>query len=150
MPKATVKEKSKVVKKWVEETPRRSTYYAEETPLAASKWQSETVGAESTFKLAVAAADIGKRFSGGVKRVGSEKFARKVVDVGVGRYGPGVTAAEEDYSKGVEWVLSAIAAVEIPSRKPRGDPGNWARSQKIGDDLHKKRLSRLAAGVSAS
>lgn len=150
MPKATVKSKEKVVKKWVDETPRRSTYYAEETPIAAAKWQSETEAAAPNFKMAMAAADIDKRFKGGVRRVGSAKFARKVESVGVGRYGPGVTAAEEDYSLGVDWVLSAIAAVEIPSRKPRGDPSNWDRARKIGDDLHKKRLSRLAAGVSAS
>ena len=150
MPKVTVKDKTKVVKKWVEETPRRSTYYAEETPLAAAKWESETTAAAPNYKTAVAAADIGKRFSGGVKRVGAEKFARKVKDVGADRYGPGVTAAKEDYSKGVEWVLSAIAEVEVPARKPRGDPGNWNRSMKIGTELHKKRLSRLAAGVASS
>ena len=150
MAKATVKSKEKVVKKWVDETPRRSTYYAEETPLAAAKWQSETEAAAQNFKLAVAAADIDKRFKGGIRRVGAAKFARKVTDVGVGRYGPGVTAAKEDYAAGVEWVLSKIAATDIPSRKPRGDPGNWARSQKLGDALHKDRLARLAAGVSAS
>ena len=150
MPKPTVKSKDKVVKKWVDETPRRSTYYAEETPLAAGKWQSESEAAAPNYKIAVAAADIDKRFKGGIRRVGSAKFARKVESVGVGRYGPGVTAAEEDYSLGVDWVLAKIAATDIPSRKPRGDPGNWDRSRKIGDALHKDRLSRLAAGVSAS
>ena len=149
MPKPTVKSKEKTVKKWLEETPRRSTYYEEETPLAAEKWQSETVAAAGTFKSAVQAANIDKRVSGGVKRVGAAKFARKVKDVGVARYGPGVTAAEEDYAAGVDWVLAKIAAVEIPSRKPRGDPGNWARAEKIGSELHKERLARLGAGVPA-
>lgn len=150
MPKPTVKSKEKTVKKWVEVTPGRSTYYETETPLAAEKWESETKLAASTFKTAVAAADIDKRFKGGVGRAGSAKFSRKVLSVGVSRYGPGIEAAETDYDTGVEWVLSEIAATEIPSRKPRGDIGNWDRSKKIGDALHKKRLARLGAGVSAS
>ena len=150
MPKATVKSIEKTVAKWVEVTPARSTYYADETPLAAEKWQSETTKAAPTYKTAVAAADIGKRFKGGVARAGAAKFSRKVTDVGVDRYGPGISAAEEDYRGNMDWVLAKIAAVEIPSRKPRGDPGNYARSQKIGAELHKARLARLGAGVSAS
>ena len=150
MPKPTVKSVEKTVKKWVDVTPGRSTFYAEETPLAAEAWESETVAAAPAYKTSVAAADIDKRFKGGVKRVGASKFRRKVIDVGVSRYGPGISAAEEDYRTGVDWVLAEIAATEIPSRKPRGDATNYQRVQKLGDALHKKRLARLGAGVSAS
>jgi len=147
MPKLLVKSKDKVVKKWTEEAPRRAPYYEEETPAAAERWESEAVGAASTYKTAVSAPDIDKRFAGGIKRVGAAKFRRKVVSVGVARYGPGITAAKEDYDAGIDWVLAELAAVEVPERKPRGDPSNYERVKKIGDTLHKKRLARLGAGA---
>ena len=150
MPKPTVPTADKVADKWADVTPGRSSYYEENTPPAAEKWQSNTILAAPTYKTAVSAANIGKRFSGGVREAGSEKFGRKVKDVGVGRFGPGITAAKADYRKGIEWVLSSIAAVDLPTRKPRGDPGNKARVSAIFDALHKARLARLGAGVSAS
>lgn len=147
MPKPVVPTAEEVATKWKEETPRRSTYYEKETPLAADRWEAETIAAAGNFKAAVQAADIGKRFSGGVKRVGASKFKRKVVDVGVSRFGPGVEAAEEDMKTGVDPYLAVIAATEIGARKPRGDPANYDRVKKIGDALHAKRLAVLAAGA---
>jgi hypothetical protein len=148
MVKLVVPPSADVVKKWVEETPKRAVYYEKVTPARASMWESNTVAAASTFKAAVQATDIDKRFSGGVKRAGAAKFARKVTAVGVARFGPGVTAAEDDYSKGVDPYLKELAAVDVPARKPRGDPGNLDRVKAIMDALHKKRLAQLAAGPS--
>jgi len=146
MVKPIVPSASDVAKKWSDEAPRRAPYYEAETPKAAGTWEANTTLAASTFKTAITAADIDKRFSGGVKRAGAAKFSRKVTSVGVGRYGPGITAAKDDMQKGIDPVLSAIAATEIPARKPRGDPGNYDRSSKIGVALNKDRLARLAAG----
>jgi len=143
--KVDVPSAEQVAKKWVEEAPKRAVYYKENTIGSGSKWESETGKAADTYKAAVQAADIGKRFKGGVKGKGA-KFDRKVEDVGATRYGPGIQAAEEDMKTGVSDYLSEIAATDIDERGPRGDPGNWARSQKIGDALHKKRLAKLAAG----
>jgi len=147
MPKPQVPTAEEVATKWKEETPRRSTYYEKETPLAAELWEAETIAAAANFKAAVQAADIGKRFKGGVKRVGAAKFKRKVMAVGVSRFGPGVEAAEEDMKAGVDPYLAVIAATEIGARKPRGDPSNYDRVKKIGDALHAKRLAILAAGA---
>lgn len=146
MPKPVVPTAEAVAKKWKEETPRRSTYYEENTPPAASRWESNAVAAAGTYKAAVSAADIGKRFTGGVKKAGAGKFERKVKAVGVSRFGPGVEAAEEDMKTGVDPYLAVIAATEIGARKPRGDPSNYDRVKKIGDALHAKRLALLAAG----
>ena len=150
MPKPTVKSVEKTVNKWKDVTPGRASYYEEEASVAGSEWEKNTKAAEGTYKTAVAAANIGKRFSGGVSRVGGAKYERKVKDVGVSRFGPGIEAAEEDYRTGVEWVLAKIATIDLPARRPRGDPGNKARVGKIMDELHKARLARLGAGVSAS
>jgi len=147
MPKLIVKPTTDVVTKWVEETPKRSTYYEKYTPAAADRWFANATAASTTYKAAVQAADIDKRFSGGLKKAGASKFVRKVTSVGVGRFGPGVSAAKDDYDAGVKPYLEELAKIEVPARKPRGDPGNYARVSTIGDALHKKRLALLAAGA---
>jgi hypothetical protein len=146
MPKPIVPSAEDVAKKWAEETPRRSTYYEKAAPAAADLWAANAAAAAENYKAAVQAADIGKKFSGGIKRVGASKFRRKVEAVGTARFGPGVTAAVEDMKSGVDPYLAVIGATEIGARKPRGDPGNYDRVKKIGDALHAKRLAVLAAG----
>jgi len=134
-----------IVAKWVEEAPRRATYYEKNAPVAAPRWEANTVAAEATYKSAVTAPDIAKRFVGGVKGVKAEKFERKVRAVGVARFGPGITAAREDYERGLGPYIEELARIEVPARKPRGDPGNLDRVRAIFDALHKKRLALLAA-----
>jgi hypothetical protein len=131
--------------KWSEEGPKRSSYYEKETIGKGSKMETNARAASGTYKLAVSATDIDKRFSGGLKGSGG-KFDRKVKDLGVGRFGPGITAAKADYEGKVGPYLAEIAATDIASRKPRGDPGNWDRSRVLGTALNKKRLALAAVG----
>lgn len=145
MPKITVPTKDKIVDKWTEETPKRSAYYEAEAPASADLWFSEAVAAASIFKAAITVANIEKMFAGGIKRVGAEKFKRKVTDVGVSRFGPGVTAAKDDFDKGLDPFLAVLAATTIKERGPRGDPGNYDIVKQVGDPLHKKRLAIRAA-----
>ncbi len=141
----TVKSASEVAQKWADVTPGKSAYYEAEAPEAGAAWETNTVAAGPTYKAALSAADIQKRFVGGVKRAGAEKFARKVKDVGVARYGPGVAAAKEDMASGIEPYLAVLAGLDIPDRGPRGSTANYAIVAKVGEALHKKRLAILAA-----
>ena len=143
--KMLVKSSTDVAKKWADVTPGRSTFYESEASKAGSEWESGATGAAGAFKSAVAAGDIGTRYSGGVKKAGGAKYERKIKDVGVSRFGPGVSAAQADMQSGVDPYLAIIAATEIPDRGPRGSASNWAIPQKVGDPLHKKRLALLGA-----
>jgi len=145
LPKLKVPSAAEIAKKWVDVTPGRSTYYESETPKAASDWESGASGAAGTFKTAIQAANIGTLFAGGVKKAGAAKFARKVKDVGVARFGPGVSAAQPDMSTGVTPYVDELGKIEIPERGPRGSPGNYTIVSKIGDPLHKRRLAELGA-----
>ena len=142
--KLVVPDTAYIAKKWAEETPKRSTYYEEKAPAAGDLWETNTVGAKGTYKAAVADPKIGDRFAGGAKGK-AEKFKRKIVDVGVARFGPGVAAAQPDMESGFAPYQAVLAAISVPDRKPRGDPSNYAIVQKIGDPLHKKRLALLGA-----
>ena len=141
----SVRSAQEVADKWAEVTPGRSSYYEEAAPAAGAEWEANTVAAGGTYKAGISVAGIEKRFVGGVKRAGAAKFSRKVKDVGVARYGPGVAAAKGDMASGVAPYIDVLEGLEIPDRGPRGSPGNYAIVEKVGSALHKKRLAILAA-----
>ena len=136
-----------IAKKWVEVTPGRAVYYEANASVAGADWEKGAAAAAPAYKAAVTAPNIEKMFVGGVKRAGAAKYQRKVIDVGVGRFGPGVAAAVMDFSTGFEPFVSTIAAITLPARGPRGSTANYARVSAIGVELNKKRLVLRAAGA---
>lgn len=142
-----VKPLTEVADKWAEVTPARASYYEKGAIGAGDDWEKNTAAAEAAFKAAVQAANIGALFKGGVSNAGAEKYNRKVKDVGVARFGPGVTAAKTDFSDGVGPMLDEIAKQTLADRGPRGSDVNYGRVKTIGAALHKKRLALRAAGV---
>lgn len=145
MVKATVPTADTVAKKWVEVTPGRASYYEANAPAAAGKWEANTKAAASNYKAAIQAGNIGQMFAGGVAKAGSAKFARKVTAL-AGRFGPGVSAAQQDMATNVAPYLTVISQTDLSERKPRGDAANYSRVKAIGDALHAKRLAQAAAG----
>ena len=147
--KVTVPAAAAIGEKWGAVTPQRQTYYAANAPPAGPTWESNTLAAVGTFKSAVAAGNIGQLFSGGVRKAGAAKYTRKVTDVGVGRFGTGVSAAITDMTSGIEPYTTVLAGLTLADKAPRGSPSNYSIVQAVGDPLHKKRLALLgAAGAS--
>mgnify|MGYP001617759330 CR=1 FL=1 len=146
MVKMEVPSATDIANKWAEEGPKRSPYYEKNTAGKGGKQEANAVAASGNFKAAIQASDIDKRFRGGLKGKGA-KYERKIKDVGVSRFGPGITAAKADMEAGMGPVVTDLQGIDIDPRKPRGDPGNLTgRSNKVATELNKKRLARLAAG----
>lgn len=148
MPKPKIRTTDEITAKYIEVTPARAPFYETGVRAPLEDWESQTVAAMGAYKGAVTAPDIGKRFSGGVRRAGTAKWQRKAIDVGIDRFGPGVIAAEADFKTGFDPFVAVIAATEIPVRKPRGDPANYKRVEAIGTALFKKRLALIGASSS--
>ena len=132
--------------KWAEKARGAATEFAAEAEASAELWAGNTAKAADTYGMAIAAANIKERFRRGVMRAGAAKFARKIRDVGAGRFAGGVDAATTDYNAGAAPYFSTIAALTLSPRKPRGDPANYNRVQEIGKALNAKRLALLGAG----
>jgi len=146
MAKAKIRSVEEIAAKWKEITPGRRAYYEAGIKDPLEDWETNTALAQAAYKAAVGAADIGARFLGGVKRAGTAKWKRKAMAVGPDRFASGVEVAEEDFKTGFAPHQAVIAATDIPDRKPRGDPGNYERSKKIGTALYQKRLALIGAG----
>ncbi len=142
-----VKSAEEVSKKWGEVTPGRSTYYESGTATAGADWEANTKNAAAAFLAGVTAGNIKQMFVGGVAKAGAAKYTRKTKDVGVSRFGQGVTAAIGDMKDGVAPFLETMAGLTLPARGPRGDASNVNRVTAIMVANHKKRLQLRAAGA---
>jgi len=142
-----VKSVADVAAKYAEVTPGPQKYYEANASVAGVNWQAGTQAASKSFQQAITSGDMEKKFLGGIKRAGAEKYNRKVKDVGVARYGPGVQAAQTDYANGVSPYLDEISKLTLPARAPRGDVSNLQRSAVVAKALNAKRLALKAAGV---
>ena len=138
---AKIKSASEIAEKWSRVTPGRSTDYAEGVRAPKVDWKSATMAAEDNWSQGVAQAAANKSFSRGVGRVGSEKWQRKALEIGAGRWGPGVSAARDDYESGFAPYQQVIAATALPPRGPKGDPRNIERVTKLAMALHAKKVS---------
>lgn len=131
--------------KWEERARAASGEFAANAEAAASEWATNTAKAADTYGQAISAPGIKTRFQRGVVRAGAAKFARKIRDVGMDRFAPGVAAATADFKAGAEPYFSTIAALTLTARKPRGDPANYSRVEQVGKALNAKRLALLGA-----
>jgi hypothetical protein len=132
--------------KWNENASRAGAEYGANAEAAADTWAGNTARAADTFGQAITAANIKERFRRGVVKAGAAKYARKIRDVAVNRFGPGISAAIDDYKTGAEPYFSTLSALTLSSRKPRGDPANYNRVMEVGKALNAKRLAMLGTG----
>lgn len=138
-----VKSPSTAAEKWTGNAARAADDFASEAAAAASLWEANTKGAKDNYHKAITAAGIADRFLGGVTRAGAAKFTRKINDVAKDRFAPGIHAATADYTERVTPFLETIAALTLPKRGPRGDPGNYNRVEAVGKALSAKRLAMM-------
>lgn len=131
--------------KWTDNTSRAATEYATNAAAAAEDWARKTAGAADNYGQAVSAAGIKNRFKSGVVKAGAAKYSRKINDVAKDRFGPGVTAAKDDYKAGTEPYFSTLAGLTLSARKPKGDPSNYKRVEEVGKALNAKRLAMLGS-----
>jgi len=103
--------------------------------------QAEAAAASAdAYAEGVRQAIADNRFQEGVVAAGSAKWARKASSVGKDRYAGGVQAAKSDYQQGVEPFLQTIAALDLPPRRPRGDPSNINRVTAVNQALRARAL----------
>jgi len=131
-----------IAEKWSSVTPTRTGFYEAGVRAPKKDWARATAGAESTYKEAVTRAASEGRFGKGVVKAGTEKWQRKAIDIGAGRWGPGVSVAAPDFEAGFTPYRDAIEKVVLKPRFPKGDPRNYERVAQIGNALHALKIAR--------
>jgi hypothetical protein len=131
-----IKSSAEIAAKWSSVTPTRTQFYESGVRAPQKDWQKATANAEPTYKEAVTAAANAGRFAKGVNAAGSAKWQRKAIEVGAGRWGPGVSIAGPDFQAGFAPYRDAIEKVILKPRYPKGDPRNYERVAQIGTALN--------------
>ncbi len=138
---AQIKSASEIAKKWADVTPTRQSFYEAGVKNPLKDWATNTAMAADAWAAGVQEAASNRRFEKGVQKVGTEKWSRKVVEVGVPRWGTGVRAAAPDYENGFKPYRDVIESTSLPPKYAKGDPRNIDRVAAIASALHKKKVS---------
>lgn len=138
MPK--IRSADEIAAKWARVTPGRSSDFEAGVRTPKEKWDERAAAAEPAFEAGVTEAIARKAYGKGVKEAGFTKWQGKTLAVGVGRWGPGVRAAEADYNTGFRPYRDVIERVVLPPRGPKGDPRNIDRVSTIAKALHDAKI----------
>jgi hypothetical protein len=136
-----VKDVSTAGKKFVTRGSAAGADYTEGVRGAGADWQAATSAAAETFAAGVQEAITRGAFLKGVQRAGGGKYESRATTVGARRFPEGIREAQPAWESGTGPYLQTIAGLTLPPRRPKGDPGNYARVQAVGDALRKRKLA---------
>lgn len=142
MARIIVPEMSRVAAKWIRRAGSAGQEYAEGVETTKANWQESTKAAAASFASGVQEAIAGGRFAKGVDAAGNAKWKRGATEKGAVRFGPGVQAAEPDFTKGFAPYHAALSGLDLPMPGPRGAEGNFQRSVLVGRALNSLRVKR--------
>lgn len=137
-----VKSAREIAEKFTRVTPGRQDDFTSGVKDPAVDWATAARGAKASFEAGIQDALARDAFSKGVEGAGTDKWRRKVVEVGVGRWGAGVRAAGSDFQTAMEPVVEVIQRTTLPARAPRGDPRNIDRAAAMARALAELRRGR--------
>lgn len=135
-----VKDASQASQKYVQRAQAAAPDYAKGVQGAGAAWQSNSVAANDAYVTGVTQAANAGRYQKGVTAAGGSKYESRASTVGAQRFPQGVAAAGPDWSSKTAPYLQTIAALTLPPRRPKGDPGNLQRVQMITEALRKKKI----------
>lgn len=134
---AAIRPMDEIARKWATVTPQRTADYEAGVRAPRKDWAQSSAAATEAWKAGVQAAIAAGSFAKGVGKAGTAKWAEASLEKGVGRWGPGVALAEDDYRTGFAPYREAIARVSLPARFARRDPRNLERVRVIVDAIGK-------------
>jgi len=111
----------------------------------AEDWAAAAERAYDRWAKALQAAIAEKRYVGGVRAAGTEKWKKKALEVGADRYASGVRAATDEYARKMSEVLRVIEGISLPEKGPKGDPKNIERVRIVAETLHKWAMAKKKA-----
>lgn len=136
---AKIKDLGAIAEKYSRVTPGRTQdYQAGVQQTNPADFENRAAAGADNWQAGVTQAAAEGRFAAGIRGAGA-KWQRKATQVGVGRFGPGVQAAREDYSSGFEPFHRIIQGLTLDPRGPRGDPRNIQRVNQLAQALNAAR-----------
>lgn len=128
-------------KKWASRSAAAAPDYKSGVANPRRSWAQSTADAQDAYVAGVTEAASRGSFAAGVQAAGDSKWQRKSQTVGAQRFASGVQAAQQDYETGFAPYKQVIENVVLPPKGPKGSPGNYARSQAVGEALRAAKVA---------
>jgi len=136
---AKIKSAADIAAKWARVAPGRQQDFEAGVKDPSVTWAAGAAAAAGSYEAGVTEAIGRGAFAKGVSEAGDEKWRRKTIEIGTGRWGPGVRAAVPDFQAGFSKFRDVIEATVLPPRAPRGDPRNLERAAVMARALSEAR-----------
>lgn len=130
-----IKATADLAKKFVRNASAASGDYTAGVQAAGGDWEANARAGAGNYQTGVQQAITDGRFERGIAAAGQAKYVQRASTLGAQRFPTGVGAAEGDWSKGTQPYLDALKSIELPPRRPKGDPSNLARAAAVATKL---------------
>jgi len=107
---------------------------------AGARWAAGTAAGAENWALSVQAAVTRGAFARGVAEAGPGKYTERASTIGAQRFPQGAQAAGPEWQRKTQPYLDVIRQLDLPPRRPAGDPGNNARAQMVGQALRARKV----------
>lgn len=138
---AKIKSMERISSKWSTVAGRSTDAYQDGVLQPRTDWKKATQASNTNWKAATQQAIAQDRFAAGVNRSSTENWQAGAIDKGVSRYAAGVQLGQPAYEAGFAPYRAVIEAVNLPDRKPKGDPANIQRVAMIATALHNAKVA---------
>lgn len=108
---------------------------------AGADWEANSVAAEDNYGASVTQAVADKRYGKGV-RGSAGKYVKNATTLGPQRYGTGIANAQDAYAAGMQPVIAALQAINLPPRQVKGN--NAERSNIVATRLRAMKLGKAS------
>jgi hypothetical protein len=137
-----LKNTADLAKKFVRNASGAAGEYTDGVKAAGQDWETAASGSGDNYAAGTQAAIADRRFEKGVREAGAARYVTRAGTLGAQRYPTGVAAAEGDWSTGAQPYLQAIAGMDLPPRRPKGDPANMQRAQHVAQRLRAIKIGK--------
>ena len=137
-----LKSTAELSKKFVRNAGAAAGDYTDGVKSAGGDWETNAAASGDNYATGVQQAIGDKRFERGIRDAGAARFVTRASTLGAQRYPTGVAAAEGDWAAGAQPYLQILAGLDLPPRRPKGDPGNFARSQAVATRLRAAKVGK--------
>lgn len=121
--------------KWMRRSAVAQDDYREGVQNPRTSWATASQAAGAAYRAGVTAAANAGRFEAGVRSAGDERWRSGALNKGPSRFSEGVQLSTGEWQRGFAPFQSAIAALNLPARGPKGSPQNLQRVAAVANAL---------------
>jgi hypothetical protein len=137
---AEMKSMEAIQEKYTRVTPERRVDYEKGIRAPRRKWKASAKAGVATYKAAMTESIAKDMYNKGLDKVSDADWETPSLEVGPGRFAEGTLKAGPKYAKGYAPIATAIKAVTLQARFPKGDLRNLKNVELVTQAARKAKV----------